>query len=135
VSGTSNTVSTPALTDANGQTTATVKSTVAGTKTVTASVGTTTISQQPTVTFAASAANMPTLTITSIEAAGSKAVVSWPGSNSWYYTVEFAPSLLPLVTWSNLAPYVGVPGWDGTMSATNAIDGHVSRFYRVKMTR
>jgi hypothetical protein len=56
VSGTGNTVSTPPVTDASGQTTATLTSTNAGTKTVTASVGTTTITQQPTLTFVPGAA-------------------------------------------------------------------------------
>jgi hypothetical protein len=51
VSGSSNIVSTPPPTGANGQTTATLRSTKAQTKTVTASVGATTISDQPTVTF------------------------------------------------------------------------------------
>src|SRR5207249_12057195 len=51
VSGAGNTVSVPAATDANGQTTATLKSTRAETKTVAASVGATTLDQQPTVTF------------------------------------------------------------------------------------
>jgi hypothetical protein len=51
VSGTGNAISTPAVTDINGQTAATITSTNVGIKSVTASVGTTTIAQQPTVTF------------------------------------------------------------------------------------
>ena len=51
VSGSGNTVSTPANTDVNGQTTATLKSTVAQTKTISVSIAGTTINAQPTVTF------------------------------------------------------------------------------------
>ena len=78
VSGTGNTVSTPAVTDANGRTTATLTSTASGTKTVTASVGTTTIAQQPTVTFAGGTVNALTSTVsvnpnTNVTANGSAA--------------------------------------------------------------
>jgi len=51
VSGSGNTVSTPANTVANGQTTATIKSTVAETKTVTVTIAGTQINAQPTVAF------------------------------------------------------------------------------------
>ncbi len=51
VSGSGNTVSTPANTGANGQTTATLKSTVGETKTITVTIGSTQINAQPTVTF------------------------------------------------------------------------------------
>lgn len=60
VSGSGNNVSTPAPTGANGQTTATLSSTVAETKTITVAIGSTQINAQPTVTFTAqgvSAAN------------------------------------------------------------------------------
>jgi autotransporter-associated beta strand protein len=53
VSGSGNTVSTPAQTGVNGQTTATIASTVAETKTITVTIGTTQINAQPTVTFTA----------------------------------------------------------------------------------
>ncbi len=53
VSGSGNTVSTPAVTAANGQTTATLTSTVAETKTITVTIGSTQINAQPTVTFTA----------------------------------------------------------------------------------
>ncbi len=53
VSGSGNTVSTPAPTGANGQTTATLTSTVAETKTITVTIGSTQINAQPTVTFTA----------------------------------------------------------------------------------
>jgi hypothetical protein len=53
VSGSGNTVSTPANTGANGQTTATIASTVPETKTITVTIGGTQISAQPTVTFIA----------------------------------------------------------------------------------
>ena len=51
VSGSGNTVSTPAATDVNGHTTATLTSTVAETKTITVTIGSTQINSQPTVTF------------------------------------------------------------------------------------
>ncbi len=60
VSGSGNTVSTPAPTGANGQTTAILTSTVAETKTITITIASTQINEQPTVTFTAqgvSAAN------------------------------------------------------------------------------
>jgi hypothetical protein len=53
VSGSGNTVSTPAVTAANGQTTATLASTVAETKTITVTIGSTQINAEPTVTFTA----------------------------------------------------------------------------------
>lgn len=53
VSGSGNTVSTPAPTGANGQTTATLTSTIAETKTITVTIGSTQINAQPTVTFTA----------------------------------------------------------------------------------
>ena len=51
VSGTGNTVSTPAPTGANGQTTATITSTVGQTDTVTVTIGSTQINEQPTIIF------------------------------------------------------------------------------------
>lgn len=51
VSGSGNTVSTPAPTGANGQTTATLTSTVGETKTITVTIAGTQINEQPTVTF------------------------------------------------------------------------------------
>jgi adhesin/invasin len=51
VSGSGNTVSTPANTGANGQTTATITSTVGETKSITVTIGSTQINAQPTVTF------------------------------------------------------------------------------------
>jgi len=53
VTGSGNTVSTPANTGANGQTTATITSTVGQTDTVTVTIGGTQINEQPTVTFTA----------------------------------------------------------------------------------
>ncbi len=53
VSGSGNSVSTPAVTDSNGQTTATLASTVGETKTITVTIGSTQINAQPTVTFTA----------------------------------------------------------------------------------
>jgi len=53
VSGSGNTVSTPVVTGVNGQTTATLTSTVAETKTITVTIGSTQINAQPTVTFTA----------------------------------------------------------------------------------
>ncbi|MDB6017145.1 MAG: hypothetical protein JWR19_1634 [Pedosphaera sp.] len=53
VSGSGNTVSTPAATDVNGRTTATLTSTVPETKTITVTIGSTQINAQPTVNFTA----------------------------------------------------------------------------------
>lgn len=53
VSGSGNTVSIPAVTDANGRTTATLASTVGETKTITVTIGSTQINAQPIVTFTA----------------------------------------------------------------------------------
>jgi autotransporter-associated beta strand protein len=53
VSGSGNTVSTPATTDTNGHTTATLTSTAAETKTITITIGSTQINAQLTVTFTA----------------------------------------------------------------------------------
>ncbi len=64
VSGTGNTVSVPPVTGANGQTTATVASTNAETKTITAMVGATTLKQKPTVTFVAAASPATQLVFT-----------------------------------------------------------------------
>ena len=62
VSGSGNTVSTPAATGANGQTTATLTSTVAETKTITVTIGSTQINAQPTVTFTAQGVSAVTST-------------------------------------------------------------------------
>ncbi|HSY19954.1 MAG TPA: invasin domain 3-containing protein, partial [Candidatus Acidoferrales bacterium] len=62
VSGTGNTVSTPAVTDANGHTTATLTSTVGETKTITVTIGSTQITAQPTVTFTAGGVSAATST-------------------------------------------------------------------------
>ena len=77
----------------------------------------------------------PTLKITAISMVGSNAVVEWPGSNSWSYTVEYTPSLAPLVPWSNLMGYGDAPGVDGPMSATDTNNPGTEGFYRVRMTR
>jgi autotransporter-associated beta strand protein len=53
VSGSGNITNTPAATDVNGHTTATLKSTVGETKTITVTIGSTQINAQPTVTFTA----------------------------------------------------------------------------------
>ena len=69
VSGTGNTVSTPAITDTNGQTTATLTTTNAGTKTVTATAGSMQVST--TVTFVAGTPNAYRITAnTTTPAAG-----------------------------------------------------------------
>ena len=62
VSGSGNTVSTPAVTDANGTTTATLQSTGAGSKTVTATINGVTVSQTATVTVSAAAPSATTST-------------------------------------------------------------------------
>ena len=62
VSGSGNVVSTPAPTDVNGRTTATITSTVAETKTITVTIGSTQINAQPTVTFTAQGVSASTST-------------------------------------------------------------------------
>ena len=62
VSGSGNTVSTPAATGANGRTTATLTSTVPETKTITVTIGSTQINAQPTVTFTAQGVSAVTST-------------------------------------------------------------------------
>ena len=105
VSGSGNIVSTPAPTAANGQTTATLKSTVGELKTITVTIGSTQINAQPTVTFTAggvSGANstavanptsglvadgnsMSTITVTAISGTGaplSGQTVTWSATGS-----------------------------------------------------
>jgi len=62
VTGSGNAVSTPAVTDANGRTTATLTSTVAEAKTITVTIGSTQINAQPIVTFAAEGVSATTST-------------------------------------------------------------------------
>ncbi|MEI7900942.1 MAG: Ig-like domain-containing protein [bacterium] len=61
-------------------------------------------------------------------------LVEWTGTNAWHYTLEFTPSLAPLVPWSNVLGYVRIPGLDGTMFAKDTNDVSC-KFYRVRMTR
>ena len=76
---------------------------------------------------------LPALVVTAISIRNGHALVEWPGTDTWSYTVLATPSLQPLVPWSNLLDYVGMPGSNGTMSATdtNLISG--SRFYRIRL--
>ena len=62
-------------------------------------------------------------------------VIEWVGTSSWHYTVQSSPSLFPCADWSNLPGYVGVPGLDGMMSATDTNGGTQRLFYRIMMTR
>ena len=76
-----------------------------------------------------------TLVITAIHIQDGRAVIEWPGTATWFYTVNTTTSLYPLVAWSNLLDYVDLPGVDAAMSATdtNVLSG--ARFYRVKMAK
>ena len=60
--------------------------------------------------------------------------VEWMGTNSSAYTMEFTPSLVPFVSWSNVPGVVLVPGVDGMMSAKHT-NGVSKGFYRVRMTQ
>ena len=77
----------------------------------------------------------PVVRSTSIHKAGSDTVLEWPGTNSWFYTVEFTPSILPFVPWLELASYTNVHGVDGAMSATDTNVAAETKFYRIKLTR
>jgi hypothetical protein len=86
-SGTGNTISTPPVSDANGQTTATLTSTNAGTKTMTASVGATTINQHPTVTFVGGALSAFRITPSGSPAAGSAYALTITAVDQYQNTV------------------------------------------------
>ena len=75
----------------------------------------------------------PPLVITAIRIENEHAVVEWPGNNAWFYTVEVAPSLSPLVPWSDLLPHVDILGINGLMSITDTNKLSGACFYRVKM--
>jgi hypothetical protein len=79
--------------------------------------------------------SVPTFFSLSMRVDGSTAVIEWQGSNSWFYTVEFSPSLLLPVQWMGLSGYENIVGVDGTMSAVDTNTAVKTRFYRVKMTR
>lgn len=61
-------------------------------------------------------------------------LVEWLGTNSSAYTLQFTPSLAPLVPWSNVLGNVLIPGVDGSMS-TKDTNNFPHGFYRVRMTR
>ncbi|MEI7902710.1 MAG: Ig-like domain-containing protein, partial [bacterium] len=75
----------------------------------------------------------PTISITAIRIQNGHAVVEWPGTSTWSYTVLTTPELCPLVPWSNLLDYVNMQGTNGPMSVTdtNVLSG--AWFYRVKV--
>jgi autotransporter-associated beta strand protein len=77
----------------------------------------------------------PVLQISACWMAGNNIVIEWPGTASWLYSVQYSPSLCPLVTWTNLPEYTGMTGWDGMMSATNSTGTSDKMFYRLQMTR
>lgn len=64
----------------------------------------------------------------SIEIIGSYAVVSWEGTNVFDYALQGRESLTA-GGWSNLV--TGITGVDGTMSASNSVDGDAVQFYQV----
>jgi Invasin, domain 3/Bacterial Ig-like domain (group 1)/Cadherin-like domain len=76
VTGSANTVSTPAATDSNGQTTFTVKSTKAETKTISAAVGAVNITQTQNVTFTPGAITSYTVTASTPQTAGTAFAVT-----------------------------------------------------------
>jgi autotransporter-associated beta strand protein len=79
--------------------------------------------------------NLPTLAIALIRMEGSDAVLEWPGTNTWNYTVEFTTSLLPMAPAATLDGYVAKPGANGTMYATDTNDMDAIRYYRIRMTK
>ena len=79
--------------------------------------------------------SMPTLVITAIRIEDDMAVIEWPGTASWNYSVDTTFNLAPFAVWSNLTGYVDIPGVTGTMSATDTNELSEAKFYRVKMNR
>lgn len=77
VTGSGNTVSTPAVTDANGTTTATLQSTGAGTKTITATINGVTVVQTATVTVSPAA---PSATVSTVTAAPTTVAANTPST-------------------------------------------------------
>ncbi|NQT93857.1 MAG: hypothetical protein HQ559_13945, partial [Lentisphaerae bacterium] len=61
---------------------------------------------------------------------GSDAVCEWTSTNPVDYTVQVKDALDDDVAWSNLTGCIDMPGQDGTMSATNAVNG--KGFVRIK---
>lgn len=61
-------------------------------------------------------------------------LIRWLGSNAWFYTTQFTPSLAPLVPWSNLRGCINIPGSNATMSARDTNEA-AKGYYRVGMSR
>jgi hypothetical protein len=57
--------------------------------------------------------------------------LSWPGAPSAHYTIESTHSLNP-PAWTNRPPHTNLPGIDGAMIRSVAIDGSTNEFFRVK---
>jgi len=76
----------------------------------------------------------PELQISACWMAGNNIIIEWPGAASWFYSVQYSPSLCP-AAWSNLPACTSMTGWDGTMSVTNNTSGGDKMFYRIQMTR
>lgn len=78
---------------------------------------------------------LPTTLIGAIFIVGSNAMMNWPGTSSWFYTVESTTNLLPGSVWSNLMGYSDVPGTNGIMSLMGDVDGELNRYFRIKLTK
>jgi len=78
---------------------------------------------------------LPATFIGSIYIIGSQAMMNWPGTSSWFYTVESTTNLLAGSAWSNLTGYSDVPGTNGIMSLTGDVDGETEQYFRIKLTK
>jgi len=59
-------------------------------------------------------------------------VCTWTATNPVDYTVLCTDGLESGTVWGNLPGYVDMPGQDGTMSASNAVNTIKKRFYCIE---
>lgn len=78
--------------------------------------------------------NPPMLDINPASLLGSN-VVEWAGTSSWHYTIQYATSLYPSASWSNLPGCVEAGGSNGTMSVADTNANAERIYYRVRLTR
>jgi hypothetical protein len=70
--------------------------------------------------------------ITSLAQTNSTLWLTWPGNPSARYTLE-AASALDAATWTNVSPFVQIPGVNGAQSLSIPWQGGSNRFYRLKV--
>jgi len=75
---------------------------------------------------------VPEPVIVDIYAQDGNVVCEWTSAEPVDYTVQFRDGLEDDIAWSNLTGYVDMPGQDGTMAATNALNSHEKRFYGIR---